>query len=181
MIYTAIAEEKLIDQIVVSHVTLELVSCPATLWCGVLGFAPNCTDEPDIGALLQKYQNLMSVPKKETLNPEWSCAISMYYTKEGAFPRGMMFAQQVAVQEQDVRYDVYRMPQSLFIRVQSTPENIRSAFGKENCELYEWFGFIKDSLRQCGYILAENGAQEIEMYDWTNSVFYAYVPVEACP
>ncbi len=40
----------------IKNIPFEVVRCPATIWCGTLGYASNCTDEPDIGALLKKYQ-----------------------------------------------------------------------------------------------------------------------------
>ena len=177
MFNTAIYGEKLIRKFTCKNIPFEVVSCPATIWCGTLGYAPNCTDEPDIGALLQKYQELCDVLKVETANPEWSCAISINYWQEGAAPRGMMFAQQVLTEKQDSNHDVYTMPESLFIRVANTAETVKATFGKDSCELYELFGVIKDSLDENGYALGTNGAQEIEMYNHGAELFYAYVPV----
>ena len=123
-------------------------------------------DEPDIGALLKKYQKLCDIPKVEAANPEWSCAISINYWQEGAAPRGMMSAQQVLTEKQDSNHDVYIMPESLFIRVACTAETAKAAFDKNSCELHELFGVIKDSLDENGYVLGTNGAQEIEIYNY---------------
>lgn len=177
MFNTSIFGEKLIKEFTYKNIIFEVVSCPATIWCGTLGYATNCTDEPDIGSLIQKYQKLCDIPKEETANPEWSCAISINYWQEGTAPRGMMFAQQVLTEKQNSNHDVYTMPESLFIRVANTSEIAKAAFGKDSCELYELFGVIKDSLDENGYILGTNGAQEIEMYNHGAGLFYAYVQV----
>jgi len=177
MFYISIYGEKLIKEFTYKNIPFELVRCPATTWCGTLGYAPNCTEEPDIGALLQKYQELCHIPKVEPANPEWSCAISINYWQEGAAPRGMMFAQQVLTEKQNSNHDVFIMPESLFIRVANSPETAKVAFNKDSCELFELFGVIKDSLDETGYVLGTNGAQEIEMYNHGAGLFYAYVQV----
>lgn len=177
MFVTSIRGEKLIKEVVCNNITFEVVSCPATIWCGALAYAPNCTDEPDIGGLLQRYQKCDAIAKEELANPEWSCAISINYWQEGGAPRGMMFAQQVLTEKQDVNHDVYTMPESLFIRVKNTAEVAQMAFNKDSCELYELFGVIKDLLASTDYVLGTNGAQEIEMYNWSAGLAYAYVQV----
>ncbi|MBS5659645.1 MAG: hypothetical protein KHW79_00010 [Clostridiales bacterium] len=177
MFNTAVYGEKFINEFTYKNIPFEVVRCPATIWCGTLGYASNCTDEPDIGALLKKYQKLCDIPKVEAANPEWSCAISINYWQEGAAPRGMMFAQQVLTEKQDSNHDVYIMPESLFIRVACTAETAKAAFDKNSCELHELFGVIKDSLDENGYVLGTNGAQEIEIYNYEAGLFYAYVQV----
>lgn len=178
MFVKAIYGEKLIKEITCKNITFEVVSCPATIWCGALKYASNCTDEPNIEGLLQRYQKFETIPKMETVNPEWSCAISINYWQEGAVPRGMMFAQQVLTENQNVNHDVFTMPASLFIRVKNSKEVAQAAFHKDSCELYELFGVIKDCLNTTEYVLGKNGAQEIEMYNWSAGLSYAYVQVE---
>ena len=178
MLVTAIYGEDFEKEYNNNGVSFEIVRCPATIWCGAVGYAPNCEDEPDIGNILEKYQRTCQVEKKELANPQWDCAISINYWQEGEAPRGMMFGQQVLTCEQDSVYDVYTMPESLFVRVANTAENSKAAFGKESCELYELFGVIKDSLDGNGYEVGTNGAQEIEMYNHSAGLSYAYVQVK---
>lgn len=181
MFNVAICGETLVERFTCNTILFEVVSCPETVWCGTLGYAPNCTDEPDIGALLQKYQNLCGIPKRGIANPDWSCAVSIDYWQEGAAPRGMMFAQQALTREQDPAHDVYVMPESLFVRVANTAEAARAAFGRESCEVYELFGVIKDCLAVNGYAVATNGAQEIELYNHGAGLAYAYVQAIRLP
>lgn len=106
MFTTAVCGETLRKKFTCKGIPFELVSCPATVWCGTLGYAPNCTDEPDINGLLEKYRSQCHIPKAELANPDWSCCISINYWQNGAVPRGMIFAQQVLTQKQDGAHDV---------------------------------------------------------------------------
>ena len=56
MFTTAIHGESLIKIINYHNIPLELLFVPETIWCGSIAFASNLTDEPDITALLAKYQ-----------------------------------------------------------------------------------------------------------------------------
>lgn len=177
MFIHAIHGETLVKDFICNGINLQLVSAPATIWCGSLSYAPDCDNEPDIGALLQRYQECCNVEKQQLANPDWSCAISIDYWQEGKVPRGMMFAQQVLTEQQSVPHDVYRMPQTLFFRTTNSPEHAKAAFGKDSCELFELFGFIKDNMNAFGYTHNPNGSQEIELYNHGAGQFYAYVPV----
>lgn len=179
MLTTAIHGESLIKEINCNNIPLELVSVPATIWCGAAAFAPNGNEEPDISELLRKYQHNCQYPKLHCTDPDWSCAISIDYWQEGNVPRGMMFAQQVTSAEQNPAHDIYRMPESLYIRLACTSAVAQAAFGRERCEVFEMFGVIKDALDELGYRVGTNGAQEIEMYNHGAGLAYAYVQVAA--
>ena len=178
MFTTAIHGETLVKTILHNNIPMELIQVPATIWCGSIAYAPNLTDEPDIPALLQKYQANCQYPKLHRANPAWDNCISIDYWQEGKVPRGMVFSQQVTSDEQDPAHDIYRMPRSLYIRIACTKEVSQAAFGKDECGVWELFGVIKDALNTLGYRFAENGAQEIEMYNHGAGLAYAYVPVE---
>ena len=178
MFTRAIYGETLVREIEFKGVQAELVRCPATIWCGVVGYASDCSDEPELEKLLRRYQLNCSIEKKERSNPEWSCAISIDYWRNGAVPRGMCFAQQVRSEVQDAAHDVYIMPASLYLRVAVTKENARTVFGKETCEGWELFGFLREVMKAAGYSVGSNGAQEIEMYNHGAGMAYAYVQVK---
>ena len=174
---TAICGERLIEDLRNHNIPMQLVFIPSTIWCGSVAFS-TLTAEPDISKLLEKYQKNCQFSKFSLANRDWNSAISINYWQEGKVPRGMMFAQQVTSDVQNPLHDIYRMPQSLFIRVECTAKVAQSAFGREGCEVWELFGVIKDALDDYGYKFAENGAQEIEMYNHGLELAYAYVPVE---
>ena len=183
MFITAIHGESLIKSFTYNDIMLELVQVPDTIWCGSIAYASNLTDEPDIPGLLKKYQSLCHIPKEDRANPDWSCCISIDYWQDGAVLRGMAFAQQVLSDRQDPAHDVYRMPASLYIRAAGTKAVAQAAFGKEECELYELFGVIKEAMAAEGYVIGTSGAQEMELNDHTkygmpDRPCYAYVQAE---
>lgn len=178
MFTTAIYGETLVKELTFNDITMELLCVPETIWCGSIAYADNLTDEPDIPALLQKYQSLCHIPKQHRANPEWDNCISIDYWRAGAVPRGMVFSQQVLSEEQDPAHDIYRMPKSLYIRLAGTKEVAQKAFHRDHCDLWELFGIIKDALDSLGYQIGTNGAQEIEMYNHAQGLAYAYVQVE---
>ncbi len=178
MFTTAIYGESLIKSITHNNVHMELIHVPSTMWCGSIAYASNLTDEPDIPALLAKYQANCQYPKLHLVNPAWSNCISIDYWQEGRVPRGMVFSQQVTSDEQDPAHDIYRMAESLYIRLACTKEVAQAAFGKDGCGVWELFGVIKDALDELGCKIGTNGAQEIEMYNHGAGLAYAYVQVE---
>ena len=178
MFTNAVYGEEFVREIRCKGVTVELVRCPRTVWCGAVAYASDCAGEPDIEALLKRYQAQCGVEKRERANPEWSCAISIDYWQGGAVPRGMCFAQQVLTEEQDAAHDVYVMPESMYLRAAASAENARAAFGKDACEAYELFGFLRQAMEAAGYSAGTNSAQEIEMYNHGAGTAYAYVPVK---
>ena len=178
MFTTAIYGETLVKTIMHNNIPMELLHVPATMWCGSIAYALNQTDEPDIPALLAKYQANCQYPKLHLANPEWSNCISIDYWQEGKVPRGMVFSQQVTSDEQDPAHNIYRMPESLFIRLACTKEVSQEAFEKDECGVCELFCVIKDALDGMGYKIGTNGAQEIEMYNHGVGLAYAYVQVE---
>jgi hypothetical protein len=56
--------EKLIEVVKYDNVNFEIVERPEVLWVGKVAYASNSTDEPDIGKLLNEYQELISIEKK---------------------------------------------------------------------------------------------------------------------
>lgn len=176
--------EKIIETITYMDVIFEVVKRPESIFCGKLAYASDLDSEPDIGKLLDDYRGAVSIPKEERIAPDWDGAISIDYWKGGTSPRGMMFAQEVASENQNEIYDIYKMPASLFMRV-FHDENAAKALGREKCpcegkcEIWELFGLMKDIVMpKFGYRFNENGAQEFEYYNWSKyGTGFAYVPV----
>jgi len=171
-------QERIIETITYKGALLEVVERLESIFCGKIAYAQNLTDEPDIGKLLDDYQDIISTPKEERIAPEWDAAINIDYWRGGTVPRGMMFAQEVATEKQSEIYDIYKMPRSLFMRIFHDADATK-ALGKEKCEIWELYGLLKDIVMpQFGYKFNENGAQEFEYYNWSKyGSGFAYVPV----
>lgn len=178
MFTSAISGEKLVRQFDYKGVLIEVMHCPATIWCGAIAYASDCAGEPDIETLQKRYQERCRIEKAERANPDWSCAISIDYWRNGAVPRGMCFAQQVLTEVQNAAHDVYVMPESLYLRTAATSQTAQAILGKDACEPYELFDFLKEAMKTEGYSIGTNGAQEIEMYSHEAWLAYAYVQVK---
>lgn len=169
--------EKLINVVTHDGVNFEIVERQEVIWVGKVSYAPNLTDEPEIGKLLKEYQQLIPIEKKELINPEWDAAISIDYWQDGSAPRGMMFGMETYTEEQPECYDIFKMPPSLFMRIQNTEDAAR-LLGKDKCENWELFVFMKNTVMPLhNYKFNENGAQEVEYYHHKSGTCYAYVPV----
>jgi len=109
--------EKRVETIQCNGAVFEVVERPETIWVGTISYANNHFDEPDMGALLKRYQDLVFVaPKEDRINPDWDAAISINYRKHGEAPKGMMYAQETySAEKQDERYDLFTQPGGLWI------------------------------------------------------------------
>lgn len=168
--------EKLLDVITFKGVRFEVIERSESIWCGTLGYATDPVSEPDIEALLKRYQSLVSVQKRGLVTPEWSGCISIDYWPGGLAPRGIMFMQQVSTAEQDQQYDVFTTPASLYIRVCCDSADIpQKLLGKEACGIFELFGPIHEVAAQNGYTPWPLRETEIEYYG--SACSYAYCAV----
>ncbi len=176
-IYELLVGEELVEKINYKGVAFEVVSRPATLWVGKLAYAADLVNEPYIGGLLDAYRALTPVQKNKIANNGWDVCISIDYWRNGASPRGMMFAQETLSEHQDERYDVYQMPASLFMRAACTSDSA-ALLDKNECAVWELFGVMRERVMPLyNYVFNENGAQEIEYYNHAKGLGYAYVPV----
>lgn len=172
--------EALVDTLADRGVRFDIVKREDALWCGALGYASNKTEEPDIQGLLTRYQELTPVEKRELVSPDWSGCISIGYWPGGDVPRGIMFMQQVASAEQDERYDVYKTPASLYIRLHYDSAEIpRKLFGKEQCDVYELYGPIHEAAEKNGYEALSPAGIEFEYYGAASCFAYCAVRKKA--
>jgi len=130
--------EKSVETFEFSSAVFEVVDRPETLWVGTISYANNNFDEPDMSALLNRYQNLVPTPKEDRINPDWDAAISINYGKHGEAPKGMMYGQETySAEKQDKRYDLFTEPGGLYIRIanneRAAPCLAREAAKHGNC------------------------------------------------
>lgn len=94
--------EKTIQSIIYQGCAIEVVERSDVLWVGCVDYACDNQGESDIGATLRRYrEDLIDIPKRELINPDWSASLSINY-RRGDKPRGIMFAQETYVGAQDV-------------------------------------------------------------------------------
>ena len=178
--------EKLIQTIEYKSVEFELVRRSDVTWVGCADYADNYTDESDIGSTLKRFQGLVEpTPIKEKINPDWSASLSINYTCNDK-PCGIMFANESYTDEQDERYDIFTQPGGLWLRVKGDSNNAKALLGKENADLHEFFGVLREAAKENGYIQNPDVHVEVEYhchaeYNTPPHTCYAYIPVTETP
>lgn len=178
--------EKLLNVIQYQGVEFEIVERPDVIWVGCIDYAANSREEPDIAAALKRYrETLIDIPKNELINPDWSASLSIHYSCNDK-PRGIMFAQETYSEKQDERYDLFRQPGGLWLRVASTPQAAAVLLGRETAEPYEYFAGEQAPLQRAadanGYTQNPDVPVQVEYHchaDAHNEPHrnYAYIPV----
>ena len=92
--------------------------------------------------------------------------------------RAFGFVREVLTECQPEGIDVYKIPASLYIRAY-TNKFTAQLMSKEQCEIWELFAYIRNYFMPShGFKMAENGAQELEVFDtFEHTTGYAYMPV----
>ena len=172
--------EKLVETFTDGRTTFELYDRPEVFWVGTLAWAGNNEDEPDVDALLKKYQALCEpAPKLERINPDWSAGITINYCLGGKAPRGMMFAQETWSSEQDSRCDLFTQPAGLYLRIRKNDREAKKLLGQKTYEMEDLYGYMEKAAQRHGYRRAQGNP--IGIYYAKDKEEYAIIPVEKVP
>lgn len=175
--------EKLVQTITYKGMEFEVVERPDVLWVGCVDYAKNNTDESDIGATLKRYrEELIDIPKKALVNPDWSASLSMNYGSDSK-PCGLMFAQETYSGEQDERYDLLTQPGGLWLRVSITAETALALLGRSSNGAWEYFGILDAAAKENGYLQNSEIPMQVEYHchaEYANPTHtnYAYIPIK---
>ena len=82
----------------------------------------------------------------------------------------------------DERYDIFTQPGGLWLRIKGDTDNAKKLLGKENADLYEFFGVLRNAAKENGYIQNPDVHVEVEYhchaeYSTPPHTCYAYIPV----
>lgn len=174
--------EKIVETITIGGANFEIVEKPETLLAGKIIYAKNFANEDSfnsaIDSLTEDDKQAAFEKLKETVLPIYDINLSVNFwlnLKQRAYG----FVRGVTTEEQSDGIDVYKMPASLFIRAY-TDKATSQLISKEQCEIWELFAYIRDYFMPShGFKMAENGAQEMEVFDtFDHKTGYAYMPVE---
>lgn len=155
---------------------------PETLLAGKIIYAKNFGNEDSfnsaIDSLTEDDKHAAFEKLKETVLPIYDINLSVNFWLNFK-QRAYGFVRGVTTEEQSDGIDVYKMPASLFIRAY-TDKATSQLISKEQCEIWELFAYIRDYFMPShGFKMAENGAQEMEVFDtFDHKTGYAYMPVE---
>lgn len=174
--------EHVIETIKVGGAVFEVVKKPETILAGKIFYAK---DYPSIGDFYTaidsvdfNQRTLVSQKIVAAKLPAYDITLSVNFWLDEA-SRAMGFVRETSEEQQPEGIDVFKMPASLFIRGY-TDRGTAGLLAKESCEPWEMFAYIRNYiLLTYRYKMAENGAQEMEVFDVSgHSTGYAYVPVE---
>ncbi len=174
--------EKIVETITIGGANFEIVEKPETLLAGKIIYAKNFANEDSfnsaIDSLTEDDKQAAFEKLKETVLPIYDINLSVNFWLNFK-RRAYGFVRGVTTEEQSDGIDVYKMPASLFIRAY-TDKATSQLISKEQCEIWELFAYIRDYFMPShGFKMAENGAQEMEVFDtFDHKTGYAYMPVE---
>ncbi len=170
--------EKVIEIIKIGEAIFEIIKKPETILAGRILYAK------DFGSIDKA---LMSEDEKQRwlacgkvvdcLLPVCDITLSVNFWLEES-KRAMGFVRETTAQEQPEGVDVYKIPESLYIRAY-TDKYTAQLLSRKQCEIWELFAYIRNYFMPAhGFKTNDNGAQEMEVYDTDeHKTGYAYMPV----
>ncbi len=173
--------EKIIETIKIGGASFEVVEKPETIFAGRIIYAKDYRDSDSFNSAIE----LLTEDDKqiafgilaETALPIYDINLSVNFWLDEKL-RAYGFVREVMTEEQPDGVDVYKMPASLFIRAYTDKETSQLV-SKEQCATWELFSYIRDFFMPAhGFKMAQNGAQEFEVFDtFEHNLGYAYMPV----
>lgn len=173
--------EKIIETIKIGGASFEVVEKPETIFAGKIIYAK---DFPDVDSFNSAIDTITEDDKQaafgklaESVLPIYDINLSVNFWLDEK-SRAYGFVREVMTEEQPDGVEVYKMPASLFIRAYTDKETSQ-LISKEQCEIWELFAYIRDFFMPAhGFKMAQNGAQELEVFDtFEHKLGYAYMPV----
>lgn len=178
---TEIRTEKVVETITVGGARFEIVEKPETVFAGKLLYAK---DFPSAEKFNTAIDSVTDEDKQSVFDKLTECALPIYDVNLSVNfwlavkYRAYGFVREVMTEEQPEGADVFKNPASLYIRAYTNKETAQ-LISKEQCEIWELFAYIRDYFMPAhGFEMAQNGAQELEVFDtFDHSFGYAYMPV----
>ena len=173
--------EKVVDTIKIGGAVFEIVEKPETILAGKNIYAKDFADISGFDTAIESFiasgERFAYNTLIDTILPIYDIHLSINFWRNEKI-RAYGFVHEVAAERQPEGVDVYKMPASLFIRAY-TDKSTTQHISKEQCEIWELFAYIRDYFMPShGFKMAENGAQELEVFDTSeHRSGYAYMPV----
>lgn len=176
-----INSSKNIETINVGEASFELVETQEIILAGKIIYAK---DFPNLDSFHNSIDSTTNEEKQsifnmliDTIHPVHDINLSANFwlnEKDRAFG----FVREVKTESQPNGVNVYKIPPSLYIRAHTCKETAQ-LICKEKCEIWELFAYIRNFFMPShNFKMAENGAQEMEVFDTLDhSSGYAYMPV----
>lgn len=173
--------EKIVETITICDAHFEIVEKPETIFAGKIIYARDFPNPESfnsaVDSLSEDEKQAAFSKLKESVLPIYDVNLSVNFWLDEK-QRAYGFVREVMTEEQPHGVEVYKMPVSLFIRAY-TDKKTAQLISKEQCEIWELFSYTRDYFMPAhGFKMAQNGAQELEVFDTFEHKFgYAYMPV----
>lgn len=174
--------EKVVDTVKIGGAVFEIVEKPETVFAGKMFYAKDFSDISAFNSAVDAFaadgEDSAYDLLTDAVLPISDIHLSVNFwlsEKERAYG----FVREVSDENQPEGVDIYKMPASLYIRAY-TDNSAAQLLSKEQCEIWELFAYIRDYFMPAhGFKMADNGAQELEVFDTSeHSTGYAYMPVQ---
>lgn len=174
--------EKVIEVIRIGGAAFEIVEKPETILAGKIIYAKDFEDFGRFNVAIgetsaEEISSVYSRISKSVL-PIYDVHLSINFWQAES-TRGFGFVRETHTDIQPEDVQVYKLPPSLYIRAY-TDKAIAQLMTKESCQVWELFAYIRNFFMPThGFKMADNGAQELEVYDTSeHTTGYAYMPVQ---
>lgn len=176
-------QETFIETYNCNGVSVDLIEWTATVWCGKIGYAADCINEPDVEKIMCDFMSLSgkAVSRREN---DWDVCLSVNYLSAER-PNGVMFAFLTDAGPQPEGFDLFCIPPARFLRIRlckETAEALDRDPWQGGIPPYEWIG--EQLMPQLGYRYGDDTLPVIEYYGYYNpdknahTFCYLYVPAE---
>ena len=178
---TEISTEKVVETITVGGARFEIIEKPEVILAGKMLYAKDFPSDEKFNCAIDAFPD---GKKQAAFDKLAECALPIYdinlsvnFWRPVKY-RAYGFVREVMTEAQPDGVDVFKNPASLYIRAHTDKETAR-LICKERCEIWELFAYIRDYfMPEHGFEMAQNGAQELEVFDtFEHSSGYAYMPV----
>ena len=178
-----IQEERIVESIRISEAVFDVVEKPAMILAGRIIYAKNFDSLDAFDKAIEEaasHEDMIYSPLTNVVYPISDIRLSVNFWREEGF-RAYGFVREVTNDQQTESVDIFRVPASLYIRAYTDKASARLLL-KEQCETWELFAYIRNYLMPShGFRMAENRAQELEVFDTSkHATGYVYMPVMRC-
>ncbi|MCL2665904.1 MAG: helix-turn-helix domain-containing protein [Defluviitaleaceae bacterium] len=172
-------DEKIVQVIRIGGAVFEIIDKPETILAGRILYAKDYDNNIDKALEANEAEKWLSSAKVvDPVLPICNICLSVNFWLDES-KRAMGFVKQTTTEKQLDGVDVYKMPRSLYIRTY-VDRHAAMLISKEVCEVWELFHYTRDFFMPAhGFFMADNGAQEMEVYDaGEGGPGYMYMPVK---
>lgn len=180
-------DEKVVETIRIGDAVFEIFEKPETILAGKIIYAKDFADfdafETELVRIGDNKLWHTEIPYNDIIEcklPVCDVGLSInFWHFQDRQSHGYGWVRETTTENQPEGIDVYKMPASLYIRAY-THKAAAQLLTKEQCDIWELFAYIRQFFMPShGFEMADNGAQEMEVYDTSeHKTGYAYMPVK---